>query len=186
MLLTRAFIAELCRNRPVWPGRSVDFARTELDLPDVLIRAWLSLRIVATRTECVSKLVWYPSLVLAGMTLSSFTVEFGPYSFASNPVCLLISSLLLIASAVWLRWATEALRRDSLDWLEDFRSVMLAQPGTTSFQSEQIDHLIERVQILHEGAFAPYSQQPLVKAVLVPAASNGAAVLTQYWQASSG
>jgi len=38
------------------------------------------------------------------------------------------------------------------------------------------------VLALREGAFAPYSEQPIVRAVLVPAATYAATIALQYLQ----
>jgi hypothetical protein len=45
---------------------------------------------------------------------------------------------------------------------------------------KQLELLTERVDGLREGALAPYSEQPIVRAVLVPAATYGATVGLQY------
>ena len=44
----------------------------------------------------------------------------------------------------------------------------------------QLDRLSERVAALRDGAFAPYSQQPMVRAVLVPALTYGATAGLQF------
>jgi hypothetical protein len=182
MLLSRAFIIELCRDRPQWPETSLTHAKRDLQLATEPTTAWLNLRLAGARTRCVADLVWYPSLVLAAMAVASFTVEFGPYSFASNPICLVLSTLLLIVAAAYLRLSAESLRSTSMDWLQDLRSRALSSQSPKEAEAEQLDHLIERAAELKEGAFASYSQQPLVKALLVPAATYGAALLAQYLQ----
>jgi hypothetical protein len=49
----------------------------------------------------------------------------------------------------------------------------------------QLDRLSERVSALCDGAFAPYSQQPMVRAVLVPVLTYGATAGVQYLHISS-
>jgi hypothetical protein len=51
LALSRAFIAELRLCRPAWPAESIDHADKELCLEESPLRAWLALRLVATRTE---------------------------------------------------------------------------------------------------------------------------------------
>jgi hypothetical protein len=45
---------------------------------------------------------------------------------------------------------------------------------------ERLELLLGRVTDLREGAFAPFSEQPIVRAVLVPIATYGATVGAQY------
>jgi hypothetical protein len=180
MMLSRAFTLELLRDRPEWPSHALSQEETELGLSSGPSMTWLNLKLVGSRTICVANLVWYPSIVIALMAIAAFTVEFGPFSFASNPVSLIISTLLLVAAALLLRASAEQLRSKALTWLEDYRSRALRPQCAITAEAPQLEHLIARVRDLAKGAFAPYSQQPLVKALLVPAATYGSNLLLQY------
>lgn len=46
--------------------------------------------------------------------------------------------------------------------------------------SAQLDLLRRRIEGLSEGAFAPFSQQPILRAVLLPFATLGGATLLDY------
>jgi hypothetical protein len=180
MLLSRAFALELLREWPEWPTDVSQRKETELGLSSDPAVIWLNLQLVAARTACVVTLVWYPSLVIAGMAIAAFTVEFGPFSFASNPVSLIISTLILVAAALLLRASAESLKGSALTRLENYRIRALTPRDPKSTEASQLDHLIARVDALGKGAFAPYSQQPLIKAILLPAATYGANLLLQY------
>jgi hypothetical protein len=180
MMLSRAFTLELSRDEPEWPPHALAQEETELGLSSGPSMTWLNLKLIASRSVCVANLVWYPSIVIALMAVAAFTVEFGPFSFASNPVSLVISTLLLIAAALLLRTSAEQLRSRALTSLEDYRSRALKPQCATAAEAPQLEHLIARVRDLGKGAFAPYSQQPLVKALLVPAATYGSNLLLQY------
>jgi len=180
MLLSRSFILDLSKARPDWPSAALAAAATDWGLSSGPASAWLMLRMVAARTACVVDLVWYPSLVLFAMAVAAFTVEFGPAGFASNPVSLVISTLVVVAAALLLRHAAESLRGAVLRSLADCRSRALSQQDPQSGRVAQLDQLLERVRDFDEGAFAPYSQQPLVKALLIPAATYGGNLLLQY------
>jgi len=88
-------------------------------------------------------------------------------------------ALFVIASAIALRSAAEAFRRGTRDRLEDDR---LREQKAGGGSAAQLDSLLNRVAALRDGAFAPYSEQPIVRAVLVPAATYGATVVLQYLQ----
>jgi hypothetical protein len=63
--------------------------------------------------------------------------------------------------------------------MEDIRLALQAT-NPEGGEVAQLQTLLARVKTLHEGAFASYSQQPLVKAVLVPALTFVATVGLQY------
>jgi Sec-independent protein translocase protein TatA len=170
LLLSRSFILALKRDQPAWPPTA-----DTLGLPPQEATQWLDLRLVAARTRGVSGLVWYPSFVIAVMTVAALTIQFREFQFANNPIALAVGTLVVIASAVALRGAAEALRKAVKRCLENER---LRAP--TSPSERQRELLLERVDGLREGAFAPYSEQPIVRAVLVPAATYGATVGLQY------
>jgi len=175
ILLTRAFLLAVARDQPSWPTASLNRARQETGLPDDLAALWLSLQLIARRTHWVSGFVWYPSLVIAGMFAATFTVEYGQYRFESNPVTLLLSIGFIVAAVVLLRraaenWRAELLRRLAHRQLALLAASVPAQPASTNRDSAtQLSALIELVKQLRDGAFAPYSEQPLVQAVLLPA-----------------
>jgi hypothetical protein len=180
MLLTRSFALALKEDKPHWPDAVIGDQMKELGLPQTWAEAWLDLRLIAWRTGRVASLIWYPSLVIAAMAVAALTVEFGEFGFASNPIALLISSGFVACAGVLLRRIAEAWRSDVLFRLEDAKLHALQPPDPRGVKVEQLDRLSERVEALTDGAFAPYSQQPIVRAVFVPALTYGATAGLQY------
>jgi hypothetical protein len=174
ILLTRAFLLDVARDEPQWPTDSLAKTHAELGLPDDLAPIWLNLRLIARRTHWVGNFIWYPSLVIAGMFAATFTVEYGQYRFETNPVTLIVSIGLIVATVVVLRQAAESWRADLLQRLAHRRLAQLAANPPNSEAVAQLQVLIDLVTQLHDGAFAPYSEQPLVRAVLLPAVTFAA------------
>jgi hypothetical protein len=174
ILLTRAFLLDVARDSPEWPKETLKNTHTELGLPIDLAPLWLSLRLIARRTRWVSGFIWYPSLVIAGMFAATFTFEYGQYRFDSNPVTLLASVALIVAAVVGLRQAAESWRSDILQKLAHRRLALLANKPSNADAVAQVQVLNDLVTQLHDGAFAPYSEQPLVRAVLLPAVTFAA------------
>jgi hypothetical protein len=108
------------------------------------------------------------------MFAATFTFEYGRYRFDSNPITLMASVALIVAAVVVLRQAAESWRSEVLQRLEHRRLALLAAKPAASEVVAQLQVLIELVTELHDGAFAPYSEQPLVRAVLLPAVTFGA------------
>jgi hypothetical protein len=180
MLLTRSFVLALAQDRPDWPGTVLKQQSADLRLLDTWTAMWLDLRLIAWRTGWVSRLIWYPSLMVAAMAAAALTVEFGEFGFASNPIALVISAAFVVTAAVLLRRVAESWRSDVLFKIEDARIRATGAHGPDGGQVAQLDRLLERITALNDGAFAPYSQQPLVRAVLVPALTYGATAGLQY------
>jgi len=172
MLLTRSFVLALNHELPAWPVEALKKWQQGLPLNQATL--WLNLKLVARRTSWVSNLIWYPSLVIAGMFAAVFTIKFGAVRFANNPVELVISITMTIAAAVLLRRSAEILRADVISRLENLRFLQLSGGTHCPNAIAQLDRLIDRVVNLRSGAFAPYSEQPLVRAVLVPLITFGA------------
>jgi hypothetical protein len=180
MLLTRSFALALKEDKPAWPETVIGDQINELGLSRTWAEHWLDLRLIAWRTGRVASLIWYPSLMIAVMAIAALTVEFGEFGFESNPIALVISAGYVVSAGVLLRRIAEAWRSDVLFRLEDAKLWVLQPPNGAGVKVEQLDRLSERVASLSDGAFAPYSQQPIVRAVFVPALTYGATAALQY------
>jgi hypothetical protein len=179
MFLSRSFFLDLLYHQPAWPATLVDNESKRLALRKEWTTMWLNLRLIGLRTDCVASLVLYPSLVIAALTLAVLTVEFGELGFASNPIALVGSSALVVLAAVLLRGVAERWRSTVRRRMEDIRLALQAA-NPDGGEVSQLQTLLGRIKKLHQGAFASYSQQPLVKAVLVPALTFAATVGLQY------
>ena len=175
ILLTRAFLLDLSRDDPGWPKTPMNEMRAEMGLSDDLASIWLNLRLVALRTSWVGNFIWYPSIGIAAMFAATITVEYGNYRFDSNPVTLVASVIVIVASVISLRQAAEGWRADLLQRLEHRHLSSLAAKPSNPESVTQIEVLIALVTQLRDGAFAPFSEQPLVRAVLLPGVTFAAA-----------
>ena len=185
LMLTRSFVLALAKDRPRRPQTVLEEQANKLGLSHTRTAMWLDLRLIARRTGRVATLIWYPSLMIAAMAVAALTVEFGELGFASNPIALIISAGFVVVAAVMLRRVAETWRSDVIFQLDDERLLLLATSDGKAPQVAQLDKLSERVRSLSDGAFAPYSQQPLIRAVLVPAPTYGATAGLQYLHVSS-
>jgi hypothetical protein len=180
MLLTRSFALALEEDKPAWPDEVIGDQMNELGLSRTWAEHWLDLRLIAWRTGRVAALIWYPSLIIAATAVAAVTVEFGEFGFASNPIALILSAGFVVCAGVLLRRVAESWRNDVLFRLENAKLQLLQPPGGSEGWVPQLDRLSDRVKALSDGAFAPYSQQPLVRAVFVPALTYGATTGLQY------
>jgi hypothetical protein len=161
-----------------WPQRTLDVFQARTEIACHYLNPWIDLQFLASRTRCIGALVYYPFIVLSMMLLarSDFFDRWVPEP--SLTVIAGLSYTIVLLCAVALRFAAEASRREALRFYDD---VMLRARGTgDAGLAEQLCLLRTRISELSDGAFAPYSQQPLLKAILLPVLTVGGSSLADY------
>ena len=130
---------------------------------------------IAGRTEGVAPLIWYPLIVLAVMVLarSSF---FDNWSWPVSIILVFsLNALWAFGSAAFLRRSAEQLRRAAIDKLQLLRVESYESPG----RRQMFDELIAEIRGLKKGAFAPLSEQPFIRAVILPSGGLGLIAVAQ-------
>ena len=91
-----------------------------------------------------------------------------------------ISLAVIVGSVLALRWTAEDARAAACDHLT---AKMITAKGAEGGDklAGQLEILLNRIQSLKEGAFAPLSSQPFVKALLLPLLGYGGTVLAQMY-----
>jgi hypothetical protein len=171
------FVKELCRGSNEWPPQTKAQFECRLGLEQQFVDKWIDLDFVAKRTRCISSLIYYPFILIALVILTRSTV-FANYS--PNLKILLFQGACLtivFGCALALCWAAQSMRSAAKQKLMDGiisakgpRPKDLDQGGSPA---GQLEALLVRIDELREGAFSPLSQQPLVRALILPAGSFG-------------
>jgi hypothetical protein len=167
----------------VWPAATVTEFSRRLVLPERVLENWLDLLFVSRRTACITGLIYYPFLILGLLVLSRNRVfaDFAP----SIAMVLVIglSVLILMGCAVALHWSAETSRDQARTRLNDeiVKALSLEDEGRLA---NQLQMMLRRVDGLRDGAFSPFSQQPLVRAILLPLGGFGGSTLLEYLSAS--
>lgn len=183
-----------------WPHRTLKWFERKLDIPrGPHLDNWIDLQFVALRTRAVGGLIYYPFIVLSLMLLSRNPV-FDDWYMPKGGVFLAVScALIALSCAMGLRVMAERSRRHALAAIDN--DLLRAAGGNSSAlaaaariwrapyalespprapTARQLELLRERVEDLRDGAFAPFSQQPLLKALLLPFATFGGTTLLDY------
>ena len=180
--LCKVFAEKLRGEGSGWP---LDCRTTQAELRGMHsddISDWLDVQLIAKRTEVISRLVYLPFIVLTIMIISRLTI-FDRLGF-SPP--LIITFLLLAvcsaASALILRSAAEKTREDAIANLRKKRlqltngSTATGSTNSTGHTAErlsQVAQLIEEIEAEKRGAFAPFSEQPVVRALFLQTGGLG-------------
>ena len=165
------------RPWPPWawgPG-----SQTETGRPWVRDIVWLDVRLIAAVTRPVGNLVWYPVVVLILIALARHPL----FDAWSLPPALILVMALAIAYAVGCAWtlrrAAEGVREDAVHQLS---AALLRAQGRADAKEclEPLRTMLAAVVAARDGAFRPFSQQPVVQALLTLVSSVSGLALLEY------
>jgi hypothetical protein len=182
-----------------WPLATLVKFENELRIPRAYLNNWIDLEFIALRTKCVTRLIYHPFIVLSLFLVSRSRVFDHWYMPTTGFVLAVLGASVALACAVALRNAAEAARRDAIEKLRNeiirvsgeapaarwrqissgARPANYVRPASPP-KPAQLTLLLERMEHLHQGAFAPFWQQPLLKAILLPFAAFGGTSMLDY------
>jgi hypothetical protein len=175
ILLNGNFIRVFSRGLTTWAKAVDDCSRRIPPLEKEDLAKYHDIFFVAQRTEVVAQLIWYPLIVLTLM-FAARSSYFDNWTWpASLIVIFVLNTAWALGSAIFLRRTAEQLRSSALENLRLARLRSYADP----LKREMFDELIPEIRDLKKGAFAPLSEQPFIRAVLVPSGSLGLFAVAQ-------
>ncbi|RDE51680.1 MAG: hypothetical protein DVS81_04685 [Candidatus Accumulibacter meliphilus] len=177
-LLSVLFIRGLRLHKVNWPDptREVFFRMT--GVPEQYLDEWIDLQFIARRSRVVGRLIYFPFIALSLM-LAARSSFFDDWN--TPPALYVIATLsfgIMLACAIALRMTAEASRSHAVETMRD-ASLRARGLGNDALVG-QLDVLRGRMEQLDEGAFAPFSRQPLLRAVLLPLLTIGGSSLFDY------
>ena len=163
-----------------WPAHTLEYFGSRFHLDPRYLDDWVTMHFVARRTRTVSRLVYFPFSVISLMILARSSV-FDNWNTSTGLLVVITGSVLIVVGcAIALRRAAERLRATAI-WRLNNAVLQLDGMGDAGRQTAaQLQAMIGQVRAFHDGAFAPYSQQPLVRALLLPLTSYGGSALVEY------
>jgi hypothetical protein len=178
-LLSWHIVREFRKKTTVWPPSTLHKFKAKLHLPAEALDDWIDLIFVANRTKCITRMIYWPFIIIALMVFSRSPLL---ANFAPSIPDLVVTGLavaIALACAIGLRWSAETSREKARRRLKD-QIVAVRTSKDGGRQAEQLQTLLNRVEELRDGAFSPFSQQPAVRAILLPLGTYGVTVLLQY------
>ncbi|CAN7456081.1 hypothetical protein LJR290_002970 [Variovorax sp. LjRoot290] len=176
------FVRGLREQAANWPEATLDLFEAQTGIPRAHLDNWVDLQFIALRTRSVTHLIYYPFIVISLLLLSRSAV-FDRWTMPVSTIVLSVGgAVVALGCALALRLAAEASRRHALDLVKDalMRANAKAPAAPGEATPKQLELLQSRIESLRMGAFAPFWQQPLVKAVLLPFATLGGSTLLDY------
>jgi hypothetical protein len=162
----------------MWPSRSLQEFNKRIGLPKADIDDWIDLLFISKRTKCIAPLIYSPFLIIALLLVSGSRL-FANYGVSiPDLVTIGVGVLIVTGCAVALRWSAEASRAKARRRING--RLMVARKSSDDGLADQLEMLLRRVEELHDGAFSPFSQQPVVRAMVLPLGSLGGSALLEY------
>jgi hypothetical protein len=84
-----------------------------------------------------------------------------------------------------VRWSAEDSRGEALQRLHE-KVILVRQSDSGTRRADQLSALSQRIEDLRDGAFSTFSQQPLIRAMLLPLGSFGGVALLEYLMLPGG
>ena len=173
--LNSNFIRMFAREVTSWGGKVVESTHRTPPLTEEELSAYHEIFFVGQRTQVVAPLIWYPLVALS----LNFVARSSFFDNWTWPISLMVIFALNAAwpvgSAILLRRAAEQLREAALGDLQYWRVRGHADPAKRAM----FDELIAEIRGLKKGAFAPLTEQPFVRAIIVPSGGLGLIALAQ-------
>ncbi len=172
------FVRQLSRGHSMWATKTTELFAEKLGLDpsslpfdQKMLNDWIDLFFIGQRTRCINSLIWYPFAVTALMIVSrsSIFANFPP----SAPIMITqgVSLAIVFGCAFLLNGVAEDARALAAKGLSDEIDKAKGQPGAP--KAPLLEHMLERVQTMHEGSFRPFLKQPAIGAILLPIGSIG-------------
>ncbi len=209
-LLCLRFVEVLRRHKTHWPNDTRGKFAGKLKIDDPLLDDWIDLCFLARRTRCISKLIYYPFAIFALMIVSRSTTFAEFAVSPPIVVIQIVGFIALFGCAMALCFSAEKARNTTKRRLMEGIVAAKANAGDgeakggekgeskaaevstsataatgaavapTRATAEQLENLLKLVSDLHEGSFVPLSQQPPIRALLLPLGGLGWAALLDY------
>lgn len=154
---------------------------------------WLSIQIIAKRTEVIGKMITYPFFVFALLLVARHSF-FDHWSWPL-PLIIVISLIIFIMLyfALILFYKANGARKSTVAHLHNEQLKLMniqmptifdaANDRRTKFieqKSKYIDYIVKDIQNLKSGAFTPLGRNPIFIAILAPLGSMGSISILQY------
>ncbi|WP_342625085.1 hypothetical protein [Pseudomonas alkylphenolica] len=172
-LLTR-FIHQLSNLHGIWP-KPLRIEHKEIFETSAhpCIDDWMDMVLIAKRTAAVNRLIYAPTVVLLIMIASRSSYFDNWPTPPSIVISFLLTAVILLSSAISLRRAAEKARRIALLRIDDY----LLRPVEDNLKQDKLEMIRARVAALSTGAFSRYSEEPLVRALLLSLTGIGGSII---------
>ncbi|WP_371365974.1 hypothetical protein ACA097_21885 [Pseudomonas sp. QL9] len=158
------FIRQLIGHHGIWPEALREKHRKIFGIDQhACIDDWVDVALIARRTAAVSRLIYAPTVVLLILIVSRSSLFDNWPTPPGLVISFVVTGLILFFSALSLRRAAEKARALALQHID---AQLLAEPADGP-PVAKLQLIRERIVNLKTGAFSRYTEEPLVRALLL-------------------
>ena len=144
-----------------------------------LLDDWIDARLLAQHTAAIGPLIVFP-FILVGLLVVARSQLFDNWAISGPVLAGLVCFVLWsIAMAALLNFGAEIARRRAVERMEEDLLWLQGKGDKYKALADRFPTLIDKVRKLRQGAFAPFFEQPLVQAILVPLGGAGGVQLIE-------
>ena len=164
-----------------WPEATTGKCRELFNLNPEWLYEWIGIQMIAEHAVVIQRLIYYPFVIFFLMILARSTLFDNWQTPIGLLIILLMNLIYALCCAYLLRSAVEDARQKAIEGLTN-KLVHLKGCADDEYKRvlSQLEALVDRIKSLRVGVFAPFSQQPLVRAVLVPISGFGGMSFIEY------
>jgi hypothetical protein len=146
---------------------------------------WIDIRFIASRTQAIGPLVYFPFVLLAFMLVARWSV-FDDWDIPlSLAIVFILGFLIACINAFLMQRAATRARRLAIERLQALLLRSKGQAAGGYPNPAHLEAIIESIRSLRQGAFVPFTEQPLVRAALIPFGSAGGLYLVDLFALAS-
>ncbi|CCJ05805.1 hypothetical protein [Methylocystis sp. SC2] len=178
-LLCLLFVDALRKHKTVWPANTHRIFKDKLEFEDPLLDEWLDLDFLALRTKCISKLIYFPFAIFALLIVSRSTA-FADFALSPPIIATQIFGFSIVFGCAMALCFSAEKARETVRTRLTKRLVAMKGADGSGKKVSQLETLLKLVDGLRQGSFVPLSQQPPIRALLLPIGGLGWTALLDY------
>jgi hypothetical protein len=179
--LCERFTEHVCR-RTDWPPELTRRAAADHGLAPADLDEYLDVEIIGRRSEVVLGLIYYPFIVL-GIMIVSRNSYFDNWDWPAALLLIFAANAAYALVCGWvLRQACERARRSSVQGVRNrIRPLIGSKAPDDEERRARLVALAGEIEANRRGAFASFSHNPVIRALLLPSGGFGLWALLEYF-----
>ena len=157
------------------------YAPPDGDIQVQIDNQWALIRLIAMRTDVVGKFIFYPFIVWLVIFVSRFHYFDNWGTPVGLAVVISLGALYAWACAFLLRQSAEGARACAVAHLKKILFDTLKEEKPAPDRIKHIGFVLGEVRSIKQGAFAPFTQHPIVQSLLVPFGGVGGIYLIDFF-----
>jgi hypothetical protein len=176
------FINIAAKAHPTWSqGSLMQFTPNVGEMDETPTGERMLVHLIARRSDVVGKLIFYPFIVWFIMFMSRISYFDNWQTPIGLGVVISMSAVYAWSCAFVLRRSAESARTIVVRRLTNHLFVVLSNEKPNQDRVKRIEFVLNEVKSTQEGAFAPFTQHPVMQALVVPFGGVGGLYLIDFF-----